>query len=362
MKRNNRLTVSGILALLSGSLPAFGQSIEIVTETFDGTIGSAFGYKVQNPPQLNQEVTVDFTMEGLLDWWIPAGSGQGDQLAPPFYGMVGSEVISLVELQANMSGNWLDSAGQPYIRFADGEQAALPGVGLPSPEPSGWFGFSWYGNPNGELENTLVLRAEVGAKSVSMVSWMGNGSVTGTGQMNYTATLYNAAGDVLASDTVEFQKTDPLRLTLYANATGTSEGDYLEFAADFTNMFWMGTFVQEMNEGSTDWYGFSVDEVGWANTESWLGWVNVTHEPWVISASLDRYIYLPDDSGWVYIPKVVADSASGWYGFATNELGWANTAPWLNWVNISADPYVWVQDLGKYIYIPDDSGWVYVSQ
>jgi len=52
------------------------------------------------------------------------------------------------------------------------------------------------------------------------------------------------------------------------------------------------------------WNGYAVDSNGWANTESWLGWVNTTFDPWIIVVNRDgRFVYIPDDSGWVFIPK-----------------------------------------------------------
>jgi len=53
--------------------------------------------------------------------------------------------------------------------------------------------------------------------------------------------------------------------------------------------------------GSTDWYGYAVDAEGWVNTESWLNWVNVTEDPYIWSTSLESYLYVPNDSGWVFI-------------------------------------------------------------
>jgi hypothetical protein len=61
---------------------------------------------------------------------------------------------------------------------------------------------------------------------------------------------------------------------------------------------------------SETWYGYPVDAAGWAFTgedpasgPSWMRWVNVTHDPWIWSTSLNRYIHVGDDSGWVYIYK-----------------------------------------------------------
>jgi hypothetical protein len=54
---------------------------------------------------------------------------------------------------------------------------------------------------------------------------------------------------------------------------------------------------------SNGWYGYSVDEQGWADTETWLGWVNVTSDPYIWTLDLSKYIYVGDDSGWAYVPK-----------------------------------------------------------
>jgi hypothetical protein len=53
----------------------------------------------------------------------------------------------------------------------------------------------------------------------------------------------------------------------------------------------------------TIWQGYTFDDEGWADTTSWLAWVNVTHDPWVWVLNLGKYIYIGDDSGWVYIPN-----------------------------------------------------------
>ena len=53
----------------------------------------------------------------------------------------------------------------------------------------------------------------------------------------------------------------------------------------------------------TLWYGYTFDDQGWADTTPWLGWVNVTHDPWVWVVDLGKYIYISDDSGWAYIPN-----------------------------------------------------------
>jgi hypothetical protein len=60
------------------------------------------------------------------------------------------------------------------------------------------------------------------------------------------------------------------------------------------------------DEVASDWAGYPVDENGWANTEGWLGWVNVTNAPWIQILNIDNYGWIPEegvtDSGaWVYV-------------------------------------------------------------
>lgn len=55
--------------------------------------------------------------------------------------------------------------------------------------------------------------------------------------------------------------------------------------------------------GGNTWNGFPVDEQGWVDTGDWLHFVNVTHDPWIWVLNLNKYVYLGDDSGWVYIPN-----------------------------------------------------------
>jgi hypothetical protein len=57
----------------------------------------------------------------------------------------------------------------------------------------------------------------------------------------------------------------------------------------------------------TLWAGYEVDALGWINTEGWMGYLNVTAAPWVWSATLAKYLYMPEanvsESGaWVYAP------------------------------------------------------------
>jgi len=60
--------------------------------------------------------------------------------------------------------------------------------------------------------------------------------------------------------------------------------------------------------GTSDtWAGYPIsNDVGDVDTGTWLGWVNVTHAPWIFSYSLSQYMYIEEagvtDAGsWAYI-------------------------------------------------------------
>jgi beta-glucanase (GH16 family) len=60
-----------------------------------------------------------------------------------------------------------------------------------------------------------------------------------------------------------------------------------------------------------EWKGLPIDEFGNADTNSWLGWINVNNDPWLYSYTLQKYILMTaateeifhTDSQWVYIPN-----------------------------------------------------------
>ncbi|NDV62270.1 hypothetical protein G0Q06_07410 [Puniceicoccales bacterium CK1056] len=56
------------------------------------------------------------------------------------------------------------------------------------------------------------------------------------------------------------------------------------------------------------WAGYAVSPEGWVNTGAWLGLIYVNEAPFVYSADLETYIYLPEDlvgdaGAWSYIYK-----------------------------------------------------------
>ncbi|MEX0324930.1 MAG: hypothetical protein AB3N33_02455 [Puniceicoccaceae bacterium] len=61
--------------------------------------------------------------------------------------------------------------------------------------------------------------------------------------------------------------------------------------------------IGDFSGGGETWYGYPIVADNWVDTESWLGWVNVSFDPWVWVDALSKYAYVGDDSGWVYLPQ-----------------------------------------------------------
>jgi hypothetical protein len=71
---------------------------------------------------------------------------------------------------------------------------------------------------------------------------------------------------------------------------------------------WQTAAVPPDPSGGVDetWAGYPVSETGDTNTGEWLGWINVSAEPWILSYSLNQWMYIDEsavsDSGsWAYV-------------------------------------------------------------
>lgn len=77
-------------------------------------------------------------------------------------------------------------------------------------------------------------------------------------------------------------------------------------AMDSGSIYFEGIEGYVEGDGNETWNGFPVTD-GWANTEDWIGWIYVGDAPWVISATLESYIYLPEQDmtagAWMYISR-----------------------------------------------------------
>lgn len=97
---------------------------------------------------------------------------------------------------------------------------------------------------------------------------------------------------------------DPLSHIMILMTTTTSAENFPGTDLMFMDDFYLDPAGVNLSSPAGDtWMGYDVDSDGWAFTGEWMGWVNVTFDPWIISSSLDSYLYVADDSGWVYVPK-----------------------------------------------------------
>jgi hypothetical protein len=90
---------------------------------------------------------------------------------------------------------------------------------------------------------------------------------------------------------------DRIALSAYDNP------DQLGFKMDYDEIRIGSTLADVMSAEAATWFGYPVMESGWVDTGSWLGMVNVAVDPWIWSTALNHYIYISDDSGWVYVPR-----------------------------------------------------------
>ena len=111
------------------------------------------------------------------------------------------------------------------------------------------------------------------------------------------------------------------------------------------------------------WNGYPVAANGWINSANWLGWVYVSHDPWVWIHDFQDYAYvLP--SGWIYLPRIqelLQVEGDIWNSFPVSDGGWIDTADWLGLVYVSLDPWIWIHNIQDHAYILSN-GWIYMPR
>jgi hypothetical protein len=56
------------------------------------------------------------------------------------------------------------------------------------------------------------------------------------------------------------------------------------------------------------WGGYVISDSEWVDTETWLGWINISADPWIWNVDMNKYIYLPEEfvgeaGAWSYFPN-----------------------------------------------------------
>jgi len=105
------------------------------------------------------------------------------------------------------------------------------------------------------------------------------------------------------------------------------------------------------NGGSTDAFEYFVMKSHNGNEDTEAGYRGI--DPWYLD---DLYIDYTGEN----LTSPLEASTADWNGFAVDSNGWADTGSWLGWVNATDDPYIWINDLGSYAFETDGSGWIYV--
>jgi len=275
------------------------------------------GYHWNNP------VTVNGAVGNYIGWQMLTEAEQTDQ---PW-----SEVIEY----------WTDYVGYPYVLVADlvDQTGASTGAALtitdvsqrfvydgavnngglgwaghfygdalgPVPTDTGYAGSaiadSWY--TSFDFRATMTVTGLDDAKTYTVKIWSGQAAGAGrpsTFGVNFldkqTFETFNNTGSN-AEDYALFENVSPVNGEINITFEQGVPEDNLLPNGHLSTIEIVGDF----SGGGETWYGYEVDADGWAFTGDWMGWVNVIYDPWIWSTSLDKYVIITDDTGWVYVPQ-----------------------------------------------------------
>jgi len=204
---------------------------------------------------------------------------------------------------------------------------------------------SWDDGASDTLENFLIQEwgagpagsptaAEFSAGDVFVFKGMASATRTGntTGDMKVRAFIKmlgytNNLAFQIKDDYTEFHDIgadmEPFELTVtFPDLEADDSFQVIQMGFEITTNYDSGSETMDSGEiifsglegiilgegGGDTWNGYEVDENGWVDTDTWLGWLNVTDDPWVLSLSVDGWIYVPvdqniDNGGWVYFQR-----------------------------------------------------------
>ncbi|MEX0332685.1 MAG: hypothetical protein AB3N64_14815 [Puniceicoccaceae bacterium] len=310
------LSATACLIAFAGSLSA----LTVEVQKIQNGQPLPFGYQLTNegapdfdPVEYDTSLILYVSDPPYVDYMLPRNDGTIGILA----NKVGGQFI--VETNAEDPGGTAYGSNQwpdpdrwhPVFEWTDG---------TPFPFGSGYWGVSHSGWASDD-ESHLVTRVNLASfEEVTIYHWFNDGwayqgprgsnhiSLTG---MNYTITQYAADGSEIASELFiieqggaeDFFGDHRMFATGIIKATATAPGDYLIIENLGGSVGFKGMAVAILESETPDWHGYSVDPEGWADTTPWLGWVNVTFDPWIWVVNLGSYNYIGDNSGWVYVPK-----------------------------------------------------------
>ncbi|MGC9452104.1 MAG: hypothetical protein ACP5I4_11725 [Oceanipulchritudo sp.] len=335
-------------------LPVAGIALEVNVERMDVETGLPWGYvdgtglRACTETYSSEAFDMDLSAAPFVDYMVAFNSGSPGILAEKETGAYLDATHTTVgNLSGGANGNFAVEGecgtGNALIPVGTERFAAMFkwSDGTPLPSATGWFGVSWGGWSATEIEE-MEVRVDLASEGqINVVHWFNDGWLYSTdldgteGTVHtilegheFTVTHHAADGSVMAEvpfvlpsggagDAIGKTGDYLIRVrdhrqfyTATMSATRTAPGDYLMLKHRAANIGYRATAITlgndtpwESGTSPDPWFGYAVDELGWADASPWLDWVNVSLKPWVYVQALGKYSHIQDDSGWVYIPK-----------------------------------------------------------
>ncbi|MGC9452365.1 MAG: hypothetical protein ACP5I4_13065 [Oceanipulchritudo sp.] len=296
-----------VAGLLLGAATTHGLTLEV--QKFDNSGSVPAGYQDVSDGIEAAEV-INVSTDPFVDYLIPSNSGSAGITAAKFGGSYITESTA-PDLPGGANSLIDPDKYQVVYTWDDGD---------PLPFGSDYYGVSWGGWSASETV-TMTTRIDlVTDEEVTVYHWFNDGwnyadggHDTLTGH-NLTVTHYNGSGGVIAEETVTLPSGGAEDIfgdhrQFYASimtATRTAAGDYLVITNLGANVGYKGTAVALLGGGGEQtWNGYPLRPDGYVDTTPWMGFVYAgnAEAKWVWNINLAKWVYVNDDSGWVYLPK-----------------------------------------------------------
>ncbi|MEX0326298.1 MAG: hypothetical protein AB3N33_09450 [Puniceicoccaceae bacterium] len=269
-----------------------GETLRLVTQS-GNALASAFAARLSEAVTLAEGQTITFSLKY--------------RYVPPL--LFGTENQDIYMTRA---GIFLDTDGGDLVPAYKSADAAW----------AGYYGFIWMDdsvtNPLLSPPRVHILRRVTPGSAGGPLSGGTNLDETRS-QTSFQAdadpllltfsVTKTAEGLVVAMEVGKVSATEPAVALSYLD---TNSLDAVDTFDTFTISFngFLEAVISDLevtvSGGSETWYGYEVRPDGYVDTgpNGWFsGFVWVENDPWIWSVTLGKWVYVPDDSGWVYLPK-----------------------------------------------------------
>lgn len=157
---------------------------------------------------------------------------------------------------------------------------------------------------NWEFESLLTITGLDDARTYTLKMWGGYFRES-------APTSWIVNGDVAGEQTIEtYQNTgaNPEDYAIFENVSPVGGIITVQYEQGVENVgtpkgHWSTLEIIGDFSGGETWMGYSVRPDGYVDTTPWMGWVSVDAQPWIWVVNLNRYAYIVDESGWMFLPK-----------------------------------------------------------